>query len=170
MLKVVLTRNYSGLLFLVLFSIFESSFRSSALMLFTLKNFQGCIVVYLSRFKPMLSHRLKICFTYFFILCCIGNFDRITHLIAFVNNFFYFFTASRISKCLMRCGKMYFILDNEICQSHFSYFLFFISSQYLKHSQLCLPANYVRITRSVSYYPSNILSSDFPTFPFQNTL
>jgi len=38
--------------------LFRSQFlnllRSTALMLFTLKNFQGCIVVYLSRFKPAL--------------------------------------------------------------------------------------------------------------------
>ena len=63
-----------------LFSIFESSFRSAALMLFTLKNFQGCIVVYLSRFKPMLSHRF----------CCsfCDSFVRLPQVFQLVNNFF----------------------------------------------------------------------------------
>ena len=53
-----------------LFSIFESSFRSAALMLFTLKNFQGCIVVYLSRFisapctETSISYWSEICFAH----------------------------------------------------------------------------------------------------------
>ena len=77
-----------------LFSIFESSFRSAALMLFTLKNFQGCIVVYLSRFKPMLSHRF----------CCsfCDSFVRLPQVFQLVNNFFKVFCNSCVIFCRLR--------------------------------------------------------------------
>jgi len=98
MLKVVPNQKFIWLTVLVKdLHLFRSQFLNllqiPALMLLLFKNFQGCIVVYLSRFILILSNRLEICFAHF-LLCCIGNFDRISHQVAFVNNFFQVFYFS----------------------------------------------------------------------------